>query len=245
VPAVGLTRKLFLPIATGLMLVAFVVESAAKLWLGDAARQAVLSAGTPRPGIGIPGLAVLDGLLLLTLLFMTLTDLGVKASVMGRLQGIVMLIVSILTVIATFFLIIADIALLLLMVGLLLAVPFGTIAYGVMFGHFDRSGAAITLGILMVLKLAAACLLVLHSLQTLKSKALVLLFAFSILLTLLLSFLHGLVPGFLVSITDAIGGLVALVVGIVYAVYYAVSSIRSVLKILNLGKLGSETVTAR
>ena len=60
----------------------------------------------------------------------------------------------------------------------------------------------------------------LHSLQTLKSKALVLLFAFSILLTLLLSFLHGLVPGFLVSITDAIGGLVALVVGIVYALYY-------------------------
>lgn len=211
--------------STACLLLALVLESGAKLWL---ARTAGLPAHTPRPGIGLPGTAALDVLVLLTLVLMTLVGAGVPARVVGRIQGIATVVVAFLTFLGALLLLFAAIALLLLMVGLLLAAPFGTLAYLALFGGFDRGGAAITIGLVMGLKLAAALCLALYTLQVLKSKSLVLLLGCSIGLTLVLSFLHGLVPGFLVSITDAIGAIVALVVALVWALYYLVSGIVSI-----------------
>lgn len=227
--------------STVLVLLALVLESGAKLWLAHAAG---LPAHTPRPGIGLPGTAVLDALLLLTMVLMTLVGVGVPARVVGRVQGIATAIVALVTIIGSIILLFVAIALLILMVSLLLAVPFGTAVYMALFGTFDRGGAAITIGLVMALKLAAALCLALYTLQVLKSKSLVLLVACSIVLTLVLSFLHGLVPGFLVSITDAIGAIVALVVGLLWAIYYLVSGIVSIVKILRVDRLGGAGLTS-
>ncbi len=226
--------------STVCLFLALLLEIGSKLWL----KVPGIPAHTPHPGVGLPGTAMLDGLVVLTLLMMTLVAVGVPARVMGRVQGIVTVIVALLTVLGSLLLLLVAIALLLLMIGLFLAVPFGTLAYLALFGHFDRSGAAITIGLVMALKLGSAVCLVLYTLQVLKSKSLVLLVACSILLTLVLSFLHGLVPFFLVSITDAIGAIIALVVALLWAIYYLISGIVSVVKNLRVDRLGGAGVTS-
>jgi hypothetical protein len=238
-------RKPFLIASFLLVLIAVAVESSSKLWLGGAAAEGVGLGDTPLPGWGLPALAVLDGLLLLMLAYATLTAMGISAGLVGRVQGIATIVLSFFAALGGLLMLILTFALLILMVSLLLAVPFGTIAYAAAFGHFDRSGAAITLGAVMLLKLGAALLLVLHSMQTLKSKMVVALLACSILLTLLLAFLHGLVPGLLVSITDAIGAIIALIVGIIWAVIFLVSGIISVFRVLQESRSHGKTVTAR
>jgi hypothetical protein len=222
-------RTLLLVVSTVLMVLAFLLELGSKLW--------VRASEAARPGVGISGTAMLDVLLVLTMVLMLLVELGVPARVMGRVQGVATVIVSFLTILASFIMLIATIVLLLLMIGLLVATPFGTIVYLAVWGDFSRGGAAATLGLVMVLKLVGAFCLVLYTLQVLKSKSLVLLFACSILLTLVLSFLHGLVPIILVSITDAVGAIVALIVALIWGIYYLISGIISVVKILRVDKL--------
>ena len=73
-----------------------------------------------------------------------------------RLQGLVTCIGSCLLILLSIVLIIVALLLLLLMVGLLLAVPFGTIAYFAIFGLFAATGANVTLSLLMSLKLGFA-----------------------------------------------------------------------------------------
>jgi hypothetical protein len=230
-----MSRRAPLMIAsTACLLLALLLEVGAKLWV---VQKAGLPAHTPRPGTGLPGTGALDVLVLLSLVLMMLVGVGVPARVMGRIQGIVTIVVALLTFLGSLFLLFAAIALLLLMVGLLLAGPFGTMAYMALFGHFDRGGAAITIGLVMGLKLASALCLALYTLQVLKSKSIVLLLACSIGLTLVLSFLHGLAPGFLVSVTDDIGAIVALVVALLWALYYVGSGIGSVVNNLRGARL--------
>lgn len=227
-------RAPFMIASSVLITLAFLLEIGSKLW--------VHSAGAARPGVGIFGTAMLDIMVMLTMVLMTLTAVGVPARITGLLQGVATVIVSFLTIIASFIMLLATIVLLLLMVGLLVAVPFGTIAYLAAWGHFNRGGAAATLGLIMVLKLVGVFCLVLYTFQVLKSKSLILLFACSILLTLVLSFLHGLVPIMLVSITDAIGAIVACVVAVLWGIYYLISGIISIVN-LRAAKLKSAVVT--
>ncbi len=217
--------------STVLITLAFLLEIGSKIW--------VKASEAARPGVGIFGTAMLDILVMLTMVLMTLVAVGVPARIMGRVQGVATVIVSFLTIIASFIMLIATIVLLLIMIGLLVAIPFGTIAYLAVWGDFNRGGAAATLGLVMILKLVGAFCLVLYTLQVLKSKSLILLFACSILLTLVLSFLHGLVPIILVSITDAVGAIVALIVALIWGIYYLISGIISVVKILRVDKLDS------
>lgn len=213
-------RKVFAVVSLVLVLVCIVLETGARLWVGQAAADGVGLSDSPRPGWGLPGMAVLDGFLLLTLVFTTAEAVGIPPRLVGRVRGVLTMVVSGLGCLGAIALLLAIVALLILMVSLLLAFPFGTAVYYAVFGHFDRSDAAVTLGVLMLLKLGALLALALHSMQTLKSKSLVVLFGCSIGLTLLVSFLHGLPPRPLVSITDAIGGIIAVAVGIAWAVYY-------------------------
>ena len=61
------------------------------------------------------------------------------------------------------------------MVSLLLAPPFGPIAYLALWGGFDTDGATVALGLTMLLKLAfAACLVLAHQ-RFLQNKGLVVL----------------------------------------------------------------------
>src|SRR5262249_32889753 len=132
------------------------------------------SASGKPPGLGIPSLALLDGLLLYTVALMAAPFLFPER-VLGRLQGILTLIVSLAVLVLTVVLFFTIAALLSFMVPLLVSFPFGPLVYVALFGFFNRPGASITLSLLMALKLAFAGCLVLAHQRFLQNKGLVLL----------------------------------------------------------------------
>jgi hypothetical protein len=185
----------------------------------------------PTPGLGVPAIVLVDAVLLLVLLVMA-TALVVPARIHGRVQGIVGAVVSILVILAAIVTAFRALAQLVVMVSLLLAFPFGTIVYLVIWGFFDRGGAAVALGLLMLIKVVAAiCLAVAHQ-SFVIDKGLLLIVAASLIAGLVVSFLHALVPGVLVSITDAIAAIVVAIIGIIVALLSlggsAVSIVRAI-----------------
>jgi hypothetical protein len=187
-------------------------------------------AGVPAerpPGLGIPALSLVDGALLFTVALMA-AGLLVPQRILGRLQGIVTLVFSILVLLAAIAVVVLAIAKLILMVTMLLAFPFGTIVYLILFGFFPRGAATAVLSLLMFLKLALAVMLVLAQPRFLQNKGLVLLVVTSLVGNVVVAFLHGLVPGVLVSITDAIAAIVGGVLGAIWAVVLLVGSIVSI-----------------
>jgi hypothetical protein len=220
-----------------LIVIAFAIELGSRLWVGGAA----LAPDSPRPGLGIPSLAALDALLAMSLAIVASGALGVSPQLLARGSGCVVTIVSFLTLLASLIMVFVAFALVMLMVGLLLAVPFGTAVYMAVFGSFPKGSAAITLALLMTLKLVAALLLFLGNQNIIKSKSTILMFATSILLTFLISFLHGLMPGFLVSITDGVGAIIAYIAAIIWAIIYLVGGIMSVVTNIKIsGKKSGE-----
>jgi hypothetical protein len=194
----------------------------------------------PRPGLAIRYMALLDGLVLFTVGLMGLGLVPSFSGLLGKIQGIATLILSILVLLGGIVLLFVAFGLLMLMVGLFLSVPFGTLAYLAIFGFFDRGGAAATLSLLMLLKLGFAVCLVLAHQRFLTMKRIVLLVLTSLLANVIVSFLHGLVPVFLVSITDAVAALVVGILALVWALVMLVGSILSIVKVLQLRKASSE-----
>jgi hypothetical protein len=190
-----------------------------------------LSSTDSPPGMGIPYMAFVDGVALFTVGLMG-TSLVIRERLQARLQGCATLIFSILLVLGAIVAIFAAIVALLIMVALLLAVPFGTIAYLAIYGFFDRGGAAVILGLLMALKIGAIVCLVVAQQRFLENKGLVLILLSSVLANVVIAFLHGLVPGFLVSITDAIGAIVLGICGCLWAVLLLIGSLPAILKAL-------------
>jgi hypothetical protein len=196
-----------------------------------------ISAKETRPGLGIRYLAFLDGLLLLTVGLMAISLL-LPERVHGRLQGWITLMTTAIGAFVIFFfgILVIALPLLLTMVGLFLAAPFGTIAYLAVWGFFDRGGAAAVLGLILFLKLAFAILLVLAHERFLQNKGLVMLIVTSLVANLLLSFLHGFVPGILVSITDALGAIVIAALALIWAIVFFFGALAAVVKSLKLEK---------
>lgn len=221
-------RKPFFFLALALIVIAVLVELASIKLLGTGGAMAA-ALDAPTPGMGICYLALLDGQLLFSVILMTLSLLLPEA-LHGRLQGIATLLVSLLFLLLGFIMAITAFTLLTLMVSLLIAPIFGTIAYFAIYANFDRDGAAITLGLLTALKIGFAVCLVVAQQRFLQNKGLVAIVATSLLANLLLAFLHGVVPGFLVSITDALGALIIAVLALVWAVVFLVGSIIAVFK---------------
>ncbi len=200
--------------------------------LTDAQRQSVVRAAGQTdapPGLGIPYLALLDGLLLFTLVLMGL-GLLVPERIQGRVQGVATLLVSLLTIFAAIAMILAAIALLVVMLSLLLSVPFGTLIYLGLYGSFERAGARAALALVMTLKLGFCAFLVLAQQQFLRNVGLVLIVLSSLVATLVITCLHGFVPGILVSITDAIAAIVVAVIAVIWAVVLLVGSLVSIVK---------------
>jgi hypothetical protein len=197
----------------------------------EKATQPASSAGgvqTP-PGVGIVSLAFLDGILLYTVAMIGLSMI-INAATHARLQGAATLIVFLLVLLGAFLFLMATIQLLMLMLALLLAPPFGTIAYLAGWGGFPKGTAGVSLGLIMTFKLSfAVCLIMAHQ-RFLKNKSLVILVLLSLGATLLISFLHAIVPGILVSITDAIAAIVVLIVVIIWSLIGLFSSLGAVLK---------------
>jgi hypothetical protein len=179
------------------------------------------------PGVGIPFMAFLDGLILLTVGLMG-AQFFIGEQLQGRIQGIVNLAVSALVLVAVITSIFLTIAKVMLMVGLLVAFPFGTLIYLAMWGYFNTTGASVALGLLLTLKLLfGACLVLAHP-RFLQNKGLVLITITSLLANVVLSFFHALVPSILVSITDAIAGIVVLVLAAIWAILFLVGSATAV-----------------
>ncbi|MBI1169996.1 hypothetical protein GC209_01235 [bacterium] len=182
------------------------------------------------PGIGISALACLDLVLLYTLVFLTVDYFpGIRAA-FARAQGLATLILSILALLAAIVLAFGAFQLLMLMISLLLAVPFGTIAYFALWGDFDTGTAKAILGFAMVLKLLGLGLLLGASFALIRNKWLVLLAICSLGLTFGLGLLQTIPPGFLVTITDALGGLVTLIVVIIWTIIFLIGAIPAILR---------------
>jgi hypothetical protein len=199
--------------------------------LSDEERRALLEQPRP-PGLAIAYLALLDGLLLFSVGLMG-ASLLVPERVHGRLQGALTLVFALLILLGGIVLVVAAIAVLILMLSLLLATPFGTIAYLALYGFFDRTGAAAVLGVVMALKLGFAVCLVLAHQRFLQNRGLVLLIVTSLIGNVVIGFLHGFVPGFLVSITDALAAIVVAVLALLWALWFLVGSIGGVVRALS------------
>ncbi|HYO49490.1 MAG TPA: hypothetical protein VEW94_06530 [Chloroflexia bacterium] len=193
----------------------------------DAKQQQLVS--PPRPGLGIPYMALLDGALLFTVGLLG-AGLVVSRQTQGRTQGCVTLIFSLLLLLASVVMLFLAIALVLTMISLFVAVPFGTIAYIAGFGFFNRTASLATLGLLMLLKLGFAGSLVAAHQRFLQNKGLVLIVATSLLANIIVALLHGIVPGILVSITDGIAAIVVAILAIIWLIVLLIGSIGSVAK---------------
>lgn len=191
--------------------------------------RALTVGGTRPPGLGISYLALVDAFLLFVLALQG-TSLVVSQQAAARAQGIITLIVSLLWVIGSFVLAMVAVALLFLMIGLLLAVPFGTIVYLAKWGFFPVSASAAILGLVLLLKLIWGAALVVANPRFLAVKSLVVLFLLSLLMQVVLSFLHSLLPGPIVSIGDALWAIVTAVVALVWALITLITAIPAIVK---------------
>jgi hypothetical protein len=207
-------------IAVVLIVVAFLIEIGAAL---------VSFLGKETPGLGIPSLALLDGLVVFTILLMA-ASLLIPERIQGRVQGIVTLIISLLVLLAAIANGFAALIRLMIMVSLLFSPIFGTIAYFAVFGHFPKAAAAVTLSSIMTLKLLFAGFLIFAHQRFLQNKGLVLIVLTSLVACLIISFLHGFVPGPLVSITDAIAAIIIVILAAIWAIIFLIGSIISIVK---------------
>jgi hypothetical protein len=180
-------------------------------------------------GLGVPYLALVDGVWLFVLAFMAVALL-VPESVTGRAQGCVTLIFSLLLLLAAIAMILAAIAKLFLMIGLLLAVPFGTIAYFAIYASFPKGAMLALLSGIMMLKIGAVVALVIGQQRFLQNKALVLLILSSFVASVIVSFLLGFVPGFLASITDALAAIIVGIIGAIWMLVLLIGSIPAIVK---------------
>ncbi len=184
-------------------------------------------------GLAISYLALIDVIVLGTVALMAVGVLFSKR-LHARSQGIITLIGAIILIIVAIVLLVIAIVQLILMVTLLLAFPFGTIAYLILWGSFPRGEAAVVLSLIMFLKLVAVAFLIAAQQRFLQNKGLVALILTSLLGNVVAVFLHGLVPGILVSITDDIAAIVFAVVAIIWAIILLIGSIPAIVRALHV-----------
>lgn len=197
-----------------------------------------MTAPTDPPGLALPYLGLIDGLLLLVLILTALpTVIGDRVT--GSVQGIVSIIGGLVGLVGSIVLAVVAFVALMLMVSLFLAAPFGTLAYLAIFGFFDTSGAAVILGLITVAQLATGVALALAQQRFLKSKGLMLLLASCLLASLLTAVLHGIVPTILVSITDALAALIIAVLAAIWSLVVLIGGILSAVKLLSAVNSGT------
>lgn len=175
-----------------------------------------VGANADRPGVGLMALCLFDVLVIYSYVSLALQVVGLGA-ISGRLQWIVALVTGILCFLAAVALVFSALALLNLMLVLLLSVPFGTAVYLAVFGSFATGAARAILAMIMILKLIGLGMIIFAAPGVLSNKRLMVLSAASLLFTFGLGCVFALVPGFLVSIVDAVA---AIVVGGAAAIWF-------------------------
>jgi hypothetical protein len=216
-------RRPFFVIALVIILVVVLIE------VGSPYIMHAADTSFDRPGYGIQYLVFIDAFLFYVSLLIGLA-LIIPERVQGRVQGCVTLILSFFGCLGIFVAIIFALIFIIILISLLFAPIFGTAAYLAIYGGFDRSGANVTLGLLMTLKIAFCVVLIAAHQRFLQSKSLVLLTLSSLLATLIVSFLINFVPGILASITDALGAIVVAILALIWAIVFIVGAAISVIK---------------
>lgn len=196
------------------------------------------------PGLGLPALALTNGLLLVTVGLAALPSLAGNR-VTGSVQGGVSIVAGLAAVVLGVLTALAALAALLVMVGLLLSTPFGTLAYLALFGSFDTGTSVAALGLVLALQVAAAVGLVVAQQRFLRSTGLVALVLTALVLTVVTTLLHTVVPSVLVSISDAIAAIVAGVVAALWGVATLVGGVVSVVKLVVALRQGGGSRTSR
>ena len=177
-------------------------------------------------GRSIFTLVLLDGLIFVTLCLRNLQSC-IPGPQQGQVQKVVRLICALLLIVGAVSLILATLGTLLLMISLLLAVPFGTLVYLFQYAGFNRVGADVVLSILMVCKIGLIVSIFLSDPTLLQRRTdLVYPILLSLFSLVLISFLLGSVPGFLVSITDAIAAIIVAAIAGFYGLVVLSKSIR-------------------
>jgi len=192
-----------------------------------------------RPGYGIPYLAMIDALLLV-MFFFTGAVVVLPERVTAPASAVTSLIVGLLVLVASLVGITVALGFTLAMVGLFLAFPFGTAAYLAGWGSFPVGAAAITLGMLLTLKVAFCVCLLIANPRFIQNKRLVALTATSIVAGVVVAFLHGFPPGILATIFDGVAGII---VGILAAVWAILTLIFGVLGIVGVVMAAGKAVT--
>ncbi|MEU5831170.1 hypothetical protein ACGFKZ_24815 [Micromonospora tulbaghiae] len=180
-------------------------------------------------GRGVGYLALIDVVALWTTGLFCLS-LVLPDRMQGRVQGVATLVFSIVLLLVSLVLLIVAFVELTVMVSLFLAPPFGTLAYLAVWGFFPVGDAAVLLGLALLLKLVWAGLLLAAQPRFLRNKGLVALALTTLLCTVVLQFLHGLVPVILVSILDDLGAVVFAVVALIWALVLLIGSIPAIVK---------------
>lgn len=180
------------------------------------------------PGYGVAMLRFVDGILLFTLFLLT-SALIVPESVQAKVQGILTLIFAIALILAALVQIFIILAEVILMISLLLAVPFGTIAYLIVYGSFPVGSAATILSLLFLLKILFIIALLLAHQKFLTNIGLVALTITALVANAVVSVLHGFVPGILVSISDGVAAIVIGIIAIIWAIILLIGSIPAII----------------
>ncbi|MFG3698078.1 hypothetical protein ACGF5C_09185 [Micromonospora sp. NPDC047620] len=249
----GELRKPFLLLAMLAVGLALGVEIGAGLLVGGGDAGAALRdsagalgvevagvSGVSEPsGRGIGYLALLDAVAVWTTGLFCLS-LVLPDRVQGRVQGVATLVFSIVLIVVAFVALLVAFVELTVMVSLFLAPPFGTLAYLALWGFFPVGDASVLLGLVLLLKLAWAGLLVAAQPRFLQNKGLVLLALTTLLCTVVLEFLHRLVPVILVSVVDDLGALVFAVVALVWALVLLIGSIPAIVKAVRVTGAAAE-----
>lgn len=218
------------------LLAAFALEIGSN-WLLLTGTQAGASSAV-QSQLGIPSLALIDASFLWTVVLMVL-NIALNRALVGKIQGVLSFVISVLIIFAGIKTLISSFVLLLVMIALLSSF-FGWAVYVAVFAFFNTGSAAIVLGAITFFKLATVVLLVLAQQDFLKTTRFLVLVAISLVCDLLLVFLQGLPPGFLVSVTDAIGAIIISIVAIIYAivqlVFAIVAIVRAILEVLRASR---------
>ncbi|MEV4822001.1 hypothetical protein [Micromonospora sp. NPDC049274] len=238
----GDLRKPFLLLALVAVTLVVLIEVGSSLLTGGGDATGALLANAADLGVEVDGggisepsgrgtsyLALIDVVALWTTGLFCLS-LVVPERVQGRIQGVATLIFSILLILGSLVLLIIAFVELTIMVSLFLAVPFGTLAYLALWGFFPVGEASLLLGLALLLKLVWVVLLLLAQPRFLQNKGLVLLALTTLLCTVVLEFLHRLVPVIVVSILDDVGALVFAVVAIIWGLVLLIGSIPAIVK---------------
>ncbi len=198
----------------------------------EEATDSVNSSVKAPKGFGVPYLAIIDGIYAFTLLS-TASGLVIPQGIQAQGQGIVTCFYAFSTCIAGIAAIYVAIAAVFLMIALLLAIPFGTIVYFIKFADFNRSTPMAILSLTMLLKIIAVIMLPLAHQGFVFRPGLIVLVLASFICNIIVVFLLSLPPGFLVSITDAIAGIIVAIIGVICSIPLLIGAILSIISVLS------------